>query len=476
MPNQSSLLAGYIMPHPPVIVPGVETGTIKASQTVHAMRQLADDLAVRQPETVVLISPHAPLFSDYLFAYDEPELTGDLSAFGAPEVYLSIKQDQALLDQFLRNVQEKGISAGSLKASQLRRFNLDTKLDHGAMVPLYFLNQAATFRLVVMASAGLPLEQLYTIGEQIRRAAAMLERKIVIVASGDQSHKVNGASPYGSVPEGAQYDNQLVEALKRGDRTSVLNMDPQIRQRASECGYRAIVMLLGAFSHRAISSTVLSYEAPYGIGYCVARIVERPDQPCEEPDPMQLAIRNHRETVKELKDRASAPVRIARQTIEQKIRKGIEPVSNTFQDLIDCNPWMLDRAGVFVSLKKQGELRGCIGTTAPTTPSIVEEIIQNAISAATRDPRFNPVTADELPDLSISVDVLGQPERVESKDDLDPSMYGVIVKKGTRSGLLLPDLDGVDTVDDQWAIVCRKAGISPDSVESIERFRVTRYT
>jgi AmmeMemoRadiSam system protein A len=144
--------------------------------------------------------------------------------------------------------------------------------------------------------------------------------------------------------------------------------------------------------------------------------------------------------------------------------------------LIDREPWLRDRAGIFVSLKKQGELRGCIGTTAPTTPSIVDEIIQNAISAATRDPRFNPVTADELPDLTISVDVLGQPERVESKNDLDPSRYGVIVRKGMRSGLLLPDLDGVDTVDEQWAIVCRKAGISPDSVESIERFRVTRYT
>jgi MEMO1 family protein len=476
MPNQSPLLAGYIMPHPPVIVPGVETGVMKADQTVRAMKQLADDLAVRQPETVVLISPHAPLFSDYLFTYDEPELTGDLSAFGAPEIYLSIKQDQPLLDQFLKNVQEKGISAGSLKASQLRRFNLDTRLDHGAMVPLYFLNHAASFKLVVMASAGLPLEQLYTIGEQIHRAANMLGRKIVIVASGDQSHKVNRASPYGAVPEGAQYDNQLVAALKRGDRASVLNIDPKIRQRASECGYRAIVMLLGAFSHRAISSMVLSYEAPYGIGYCVARIVEHPDQTSEEPDPMETTIRNRWEAVKEHKNLASAPVRIARQTLERKIRKGTEPAAGDFQDLIDREPWLRDRAGIFVSLKKQGELRGCIGTTAPTTPSIVDEIIQNAISAATRDPRFNPVTADELPDLTISVDVLGQPERVESKNDLDPSRYGVIVRKGMRSGLLLPDLDGVDTVDEQWAIVCRKAGISPDSVESIERFRVTRYT
>ena len=135
-----------------------------------------------------------------------------------------------------------------------------------------------------------------------------------------------------------------------------------------------------------------------------------------------------------------------------------------------------EQAGVFVSLKKFGELRGCIGTTGPTTDSVVEEIIQNAISAGTRDPRFEPVTAAELPDLTISVDVLGSPEPIDDTSELDPSRFGVIVQSGGRSGLLLPDLEGVDTALEQLAIARRKAGIRADEPCRLMRFQVTRYT
>jgi AmmeMemoRadiSam system protein A len=172
----------------------------------------------------------------------------------------------------------------------------------------------------------------------------------------------------------------------------------------------------------------------------------------------------------------SAPVQIVRETLNQKIKRNKIPQPDQFQALAEREPWLLEQAGVFVSLKKHGELRGCIGTTAATTESIVAEVIQNAVSAATRDPRFNPVTTDELQELTISVDVLGTPAPVTSRADLDPAVYGVIVRSGRLTGLLLPDLDGVDTVEEQLAIACRKAGIRPDEPYDIERFRVTRYT
>jgi len=134
-----------------------------------------------------------------------------------------------------------------------------------------------------------------------------------------------------------------------------------------------------------------------------------------------------------------------------------------------------DQAGVFVSLKKLGDLRGCIGTIEPIQPNVACEIIQNAISASTRDPRFLPVEPDELDHLTCSVDVLSGPEPIDDLRLLDPKKYGVIVECGMRRGLLLPNLDGVDTIDDQVYIACRKAMIQPDEPMKLYRFEVKRY-
>lgn len=133
------------------------------------------------------------------------------------------------------------------------------------------------------------------------------------------------------------------------------------------------------------------------------------------------------------------------------------------------------QAGVFVSLKKGGQLRGCIGTFMPTQPTVAQEIIRNAVSAATEDPRFPPVSLNELSALEVSVDVLGEPEKVLSTDELDPIRYGVIVKSGRRTGLLLPDLEGVNTVEYQVSIARQKAGIRQDEPVDLYRFVVTRY-
>ena len=136
---------------------------------------------------------------------------------------------------------------------------------------------------------------------------------------------------------------------------------------------------------------------------------------------------------------------------------------------------LTERAGVFVSLKKFGSLRGCIGTIEPTKDCIAQEIIHNAISAATQDPRFSPVRPDELPDLVCSVDVLFPAEPVADESHLDPTKYGVIVQCGRRRGLLLPNIEGVDKVEDQVAIACRKACIMPEEPYELCRFEVKRY-
>ncbi len=163
-------------------------------------------------------------------------------------------------------------------------------------------------------------------------------------------------------------------------------------------------------------------------------------------------------------------VKLAKETIEQYILNGrvIKPPA-------DLTPEMTEKAGVFVSLKKKGELRGCIGTFQPTSENVASETIQNAISAATQDPRFLPVSSTELDDLEYSVDILSEPEKVNSKKELDQKKYGVIVKSGSRKGLLLPDLEGVNSVDEQISIASMKAGIYLEENIELYRFEVKRY-
>ena len=205
--------------------------------------------------------------------------------------------------------------------------------------------------------------------------------------------------------------------------------------------------MAGAIEGAGFASELLSCEGPFGVGYAVAAF-ERG----EAADPL---------------------VALARASIEHYVKTG-KPLARP-RDLPD--ELAKRRAGAFVSIHEGGDLRGCIGTIAPVQSCLADEIIANGISAATQDPRFPPIREDELDYLEISVDVLGEAEPVRSMSELDPARYGVIVTKGWRRGLLLPDLEGVDTVEQQVAIAKQKAGISPadDDVE-LARFEVVRHT
>ena len=507
--------AGFLLPHPPVIVPEVGKGQeAKAAQTIFALKTVAAEIDRLQPDTVVLLSPHAPMFSDYVFMYNSPVLEGDLRRFGA-SLRLSFDQDTALLAEMERLMQAARLPGGRLDSATMRRNQLENTLDHGAVVPLYYLSSLyKDFRLVAMAPSALDLQRLYQLGQIIRKAAENLDRKIVVVASGDMSHRVNEESPYGACPEGAAFDRQLVEKLRQGDFSGLFTINHDLREKAAECGYRSLIVLLGALEGQNPEAQVLSYEAPFGIGYCVATF--KPQGQYLDPAHGQSAgqteaqadgqaentanddrYRSTESPLTELQAKLAAKsktcsvfVQLARQTLEEYVQTGrIRPLKkedflppnsnpgerNTSERNEQINRMWSEKAGVFVSLKKFGELRGCIGTTGPTTSCIAEEIRQNAISAGTQDPRFDPVTAEELPFLEYSVDVLGKPMPVQSKAELDPKKYGVIVTKGGRRGLLLPDLEGVDTVEEQLEIACRKAMIDPHGTYEISKFTVTRY-
>ena len=480
-------LGGILTPHPPVIVPAVGGGREREAQaTCDAMQAMGRLVAELKPETLVLISPHAPVFRDFVFFYQplkgETQLKGALRQFG-DSAEPSWEWDGELQQHLVRELARRKIEAGALEPVAMKRYNLEPTLDHGALVPLHFLSTPhAGFKLVVLASAGIDPQQLFELGGIIRDGAEALGRRTLFIASGDLSHKVNAESPYGSVPEGARFDRQLMELFEAQDLQGVTNIDHTLRDKAAECGYRSILTLCGALDGTNPLVTRHAYEAPFGIGYgvvsCLTQAARRGSSPDAAADDMSAGDNETRdETSPKPAESGSPPqgsphVRLARQTIETLLRH------ERHLTVAEADPpaeLLERRAGVFVTLHKFGELRGCIGTIAPTSGSMAEEIIRNAISAATDDPRFDPVGVDELPHLSVHVDVLNPPEPVSSRADLDPKRYGVIVSKGMHRGLLLPDLEGVDTVEQQLAIACRKGGIDPAGDFGISRFTVTRH-
>lgn len=242
--------------------------------------------------------------------------------------------------------------------------------------------------------------------------------------------------------------------------------------------------MAGALDRTAVSAELLSYEGPFGVGYGVAAFTPMSAVGADqERDFLEQYEDFHANRMADHKAREDLLVRLARLSIESYVRDGrrIDPHDpNDVAPLGGPLPAKLykTRAGCFVSLKEDGELRGCIGTILPTRASLAEEICANAISAATRDPRFSAVQPSELSELVYDVDVLTTPEPIESMDELDVRRYGVIVSTcDGRRGLLLPDLDGVDSVEDQVGIAARKGGIDLDHDDwSLERFKVARHT
>lgn len=288
------------------------------------------------------------------------------------------------------------------------------------------------------------------------------------MASGDLSHRLTREAPAGYHPRGQEFDDLLVALLKNKDIEGIMELNSDLIECAGECGLRPFIIALGIFDGYEIDIDVLSYEGPFGVGYLVADIIVGSE--VTERELVNKLFDKRQKGIEKMRKDESAPVALARRTLEKYVTTGEEVVPPS-----DVTGVLNETAGVFVSIKKHGQLRGCIGTIEPTQPNVANEIIHNAISAGTRDPRFNPVTDEELNDLTYSVDILYPPEPISGMEKLDPKKYGVIVRSGYKSGLLLPNLEGIDTVEEQVDIALKKAGINKGEHVDMERFEVVRY-
>lgn len=449
------IAGAFIFPHPPIMVEEVgESETKKVSNSIDGALKASERIAVIKPDVIVLITPHGVMLEDAMTIAADERLEGSYSRFGAPETKLSFDNDLELADKILEQADKKQVYCIPMHEDVKKTYRIDSGIDHGAMVPLYFVTKKYRhFKLVHITYSLLSRIQHYKLGIAIRDAVAELDRRAVIIASGDLSHRLTKNAPSGFDPSGPEYDKKYMKIIEEGDVKELLSMSVDLLKSAGECAYNSTIVLMGSLDGCIIKGEIFSYEGPFGVGYCIAEI--------------------HAESCMDKgKEKSCDPyVQLAIDALETYVRTGrqIDVPEGLPDEMNAC------RAGVFVSLKKYGELRGCIGTIRPTTKNIAAEIIQNAISAGTGDPRFLSVKKRELSELVYSVDVLGESEPIKTKEELDVKKYGVIVRSGYKSGLLLPNLEGVDTVDYQLDIVLQKAGIRPGEPYKMERFEVVRH-
>jgi len=584
----AGIVLGMVSPHPPIVVPEIGEHSLDRVRATCSALQAASRLVMDQrPDTVVVISPHGPVLRNAVTLLASPILEGNFREFGIEGSSLRFGNDLRLVHRVTAEASARGVSVFPAEPQRASSMWFPGSLHYSVLVPLYYLHAAGYEGRVVAGAVGLlPYEELYRFGQAVQAASEELGIRVVYVASGDLSHRLTESAPAGYDPLGKVFDQTVVDALGRADAATLMSLDPDLVERAGECGLGPLVTLFGALDGLRVTPYVHSYEGPFGVGYCVATYVpvgrgesrapaasatrtERPAQtsaggtgpapeppvgpavvaeteasispgeprtgtgadyvgaapardeaesgtfiPQDEGEPGAGLPRGEDETGAGLPRGEDEPgtgfpqdeagtgaglpeggegtgvspaedeneddephpqrqhpfVRLARLSLETFVRE-----RRQIQPPPGC-PGLDRRAGAFVSLKKHGELRGCIGTIEATTPNLAEEIIRNAIQAGTADPRFYPVTEDELDDLVYSVDVLEPPEPVFGPADLDPKVYGVIVTNGRRTGLLLPDLEGIETAEQQLAIARQKAGLAPDDPDvRVYRFRVTRY-
>ena len=428
------------MPHPPVLIPEIGRGReFEAIKTLEGIKQLTSGL--KKPDLLLILSPHQPYASGALFVNTANSYNGSFALFGVPDIKVNPVSPADNTRELCEYLQKSDVEVYTQNYEDLTR-------DQGSMIPLYFLQQEWNDlpEVIIASPIGLTPQKAFDLGKILANFKS--NKNLALLASGDLSHRLTPDAPAGYEPEYApEFEATIEKALKDNSPDAINELDRFVIERAGECGLRSVMAMLGLCSGKNIK--VFSHEWPFGVGYCTALYVFTND------------------------NNISAPVQLAKETVTRLLTQSNLPENG--HDIVSSVLWN-EHKSCFVSIKtKNGDLRGCIGTLSPVQESLDKEIIANAVSASTRDPRFPPMTKDELNNVVFSVDILSEAEPIESITQLNPKMYGVIVSKGYRRGVLLPDLEGVDTAEQQVQIAAMKAGLYDLDGVKLERFTVTRY-
>lgn len=260
-----AIVGAAMVPHPPLIVPAVgRGGERQIEQTTKAYEKAARQIAEWKPETVVIISPHSVMYQDYIHISPGTKARGDFGRFGAPGARYEVAYDHELTAEITELAKDMDLAAGTAGERQ-------PALDHGFLVPLYFLKQAMgspwPCRFVRIGLSGLPFKTHYRLGMTIKEAAEKLSRRVCVVASGDLSHYVKADGPYGFRDEGPEYDKRIMDIMGRAAFDELLKMPENFCEKAGECGQRSFLIMAGAFDGQQVEAEVLSYQGVTGVGY-----------------------------------------------------------------------------------------------------------------------------------------------------------------------------------------------------------------
>lgn len=462
------LKAVLISPHPPVLIEDIgHGGEAGAAATLRGLTKISHIISGIRPKVILYISPHGNMFADAISIVSNEKIKGDMRRFGAAKISYEKTTNAALLDAIQTEFDVSGIPYVLLNQESAKKYNISVQLDHGVIVPMYFIDKAySDYEILHITPGDLSLKEMYLAGKAAYRAIDKTGLITAVVASGDLSHYLKEDGPYGYRREGELLDAEIVRVFKEENLTDILRINPKLIEKGGECGLKGFAFALGMTDGMDTTISVYSYEAPFGVGYMTASLLPTGDKVLSN---FSVKKRSYSDPY----------IKLAQAAIEKYVRDGVQLNWDDYQRMCDTafvSKIESTRAGAFVSIHKNEALRGCIGTISPTCENLAQEIIYCAIEAASQDPRFYPISKAELDFLDIKVDILEPAEDIADKSLLDEKRYGVIVSKGTRRGLLLPNLDGVESVDEQLRIARQKAGIDErEEGVRLKRFEVIRH-
>ncbi|QRN86221.1 AmmeMemoRadiSam system protein B [Clostridia bacterium] len=268
------IIRGYLVPHPPIIIPEVGGITRKRVQkTIKAMERMAKEVAELRPDTIIVTTPHAQSFRDFFYLPDGDILGGDFSAFGAKEPSFIFRHNMVLMGALCKACEKEGFFAGFLNKEEKKRFSIEERLDHGALVPLYFVQQRIeNISILYLPTPYQDIKQMVRFGEILGQTVRESSERVVFLASGDLSHCLNESAPAGYNEAGKRYDKKLYDIVERLDEETFMNITIEEMQDAAECGTRSFATLWGSMHECKLESEIYSYEGTLGVGYLVAAI------------------------------------------------------------------------------------------------------------------------------------------------------------------------------------------------------------
>lgn len=432
------LCSAYIVPYSPLLLPNIHDEVQDQLQaTASAYHQVAKEIGEYHPDTIVIISTKAFGYKDYIHIAPGEQAVGSFAKYDHSEYAIAVEYDTVLVNQICSLAKRNHIPAG-------KRGEHPPDLDVGTMTPLFFINQYMSgYRVVRISTSEMDDEQLDRLGQCITAAAEDIDRKIVIIVSGELSKRLSQDSPYGYHKDAAVFDQYIVSSLKDNDLESWNHINFDLKKASAQTILGALHILKGAISDTLFHSSSLSYEAPFGIGWLIASFHNKDRNPyCA----------------------------LARSAMLHYLKHGKSMARIDISD-----PKLKQRGGIIISLYIHNKLYAYAGTIHPSYPTIAQEIVHNAILAGFHTSQKAPLSKEQLMRCEIKIHLLSEYEPIFFIEDLNVKYDGLIVMNNQRQGIVFPNTTGIQTPAEQLATALKKGGIDADEYYTMERFKLEQY-